>query len=458
MNKNTATGAISENTAIRFTDKLPNSVDVVVIGGGVIGVFSALYLNRLGLKVALCEKGRIAGEQSSRNWGWIRQHGRDPAELPIMIEANRLWQDVDKETGGRTGFKQGGVVYLASSQRKLESRAKWLDVAHNHQLDTRMLSKVELDALIDRSGVGGAGQHEWMGGVTTPSDARGEPWQAVPAVAELAKSEGVIIRENCAVRALDVEAGRISGVVTEAGHIKAQQVVLAGGAWSSLLLRRHGISIPQLSVRSTAMRTAPLPEFFIGNAADEKLSFRRREDGGYTIAGNDSHDHLIGPDSFRNFFSYLPTMREHMHETRLKFFSPKNYPGSWGTSRKWAADETSPFELARVLEPVPDGSAVRRTQRRFSQRFPGIGEPEILSVWAGMIDAMADIVPIVDRAPSLEGLIIATGMSGHGFGIGPGFGKIIAQMAVGKPTGYDLTRFRFSRFSDGSKLRPGPGI
>ena len=71
---------------------------------------------------------------------------------------------------------------------------------------------------------------------------------------------------------------------------------------------------------------------------------------------------------------------------------------------------------------------------------------------------MPDIVPIVDRVPQIEGSILADGMSGHGFGIGPGFGKIIAKMAVGKPAGHDMARFRFSRFTDGSKMRPGPAI
>ena len=75
-----------------------------------------------------------------------------------------------------------------------------------------------------------------------------------------------------------------------------------------------------------------------------------------------------------------------------------------------------------------------------------------------MIDVMPDIVPIVDRVPTMPGLIVATGMSGHGFGIGPGFGKIIAAMIQDKPAGHDIKRFRFSRFSDGSKLEPGPSI
>ncbi len=119
-------------------------------------------MQRSGLKVVICEKGRIAGEQSSRNWGWIRQHGRDFAELPIMMEATRLWEQVDQETNGRIGFKREGLCYIASSEKKLAKRAKWLEIAKECQLDTRLLSKAELDKLIDKS-ARGKGSHDWVG-------------------------------------------------------------------------------------------------------------------------------------------------------------------------------------------------------------------------------------------------------------------------------------------------------
>ena len=101
---------------------------------------------------------------------------------------------------------------------------------------------------------------------------------------------------------------------------------------------------------------------------------------------------------------------------------------------------------------------VEAARRRFGERFPEIGRPDIASSWAGMIDAMPDIVPIVDRVPHLPGLIVGTGMSGHGFGIGPGFGRVLARMARGEAAEHDLSRFRFSRFSDGSVLKPGPAL
>ena len=450
-------GPVQVTTPIGFSDELPATVDVVIIGGGVIGLFSALYMQRSGLKVVICEKGRIACEQSSRNWGWIRQHGRDRAELPIMMEASRLWEQADKQTNGRTGFRREGVCYIASSEKKLAKRAEWLETAKECQLDTKLLSKAELDKLIDRTSRG-KGAHEWVGATYTQSDARAEAWQAIPAIAELAHSEGVQIVENCAVRMLDIAGGQIQGVVTEKGTIKCEQVLLAAGAWSSLFAKRHGVNIPQLSVRSTVCQTEPLHEFFTGNAADENLAFRRRNDGGYNLAGGARSDCYIGRDAFRNFWKYLPVASAHLPDITFRPSAPKGFPDAWSTARNWAEDEVTPFEKTRVLNPEPNRKQVEIMRENFAKRFPVVGKPKIKLSWAGMIDAMPDIVPIVDRVPDLQGLIIATGMSGHGFGIGPGFGKIIAEMVQGKTPAHDMRRFRFTRFTDGSKLEVGPDI
>lgn len=453
----TISGPVQIETPIKFSDKIPEAVDIVIIGGGVIGLFSALYMQRSGLKVVVCEKGRIACEQSSRNWGWIRQHGRDRAELPIMMESTRLWESIDKEVGGATGFKRGGICYLASSEEKLEKRARWLEVAKECQLDTRILSKAEVDKLIDKD-ARGKNAHEWIGATHTPDDARAEAWQAIPAIAELAHNEGVKIIENCAVRTLDIAAGKITGVVTELGTIACEQVLLAAGAWSSLFAQRHGINIPQLSVRSTVCQTEELPEFYGGNVADENIAFRRRNDGGYNLAGGARSDCYIGRDSFRHLWKFLPVVAAHLPDITLKPRAPKGFPDAWGTGRNWQSDEESPFEKMRVLNPEPNLKQVEILRENFAKRFPVVGKPKIKKAWAGMIDTMPDIVPIVDRVPQLQGLIIATGMSGHGFGIGPGFGKIINEMAQGKTPAHNMERFRFSRFTDGSKLEVGPDI
>ena len=138
----------------------------------------------------------------------------------------------------------------------------------------------------------------WKGGLFTASDARAEPWVAVPALAAAAEERGVLIRESCAVRALDLAGGRVAGVVTEAGRIACDHVVVAAGAWSRLFLRQHGVAIPQLSVLASVAATEPMPEVFAGNAADDDFAFRRRADGGYSIAPGAKHDFFLGRDAF----------------------------------------------------------------------------------------------------------------------------------------------------------------
>ena len=117
---------ITESAPIAFSDPLPEAVDVVIIGAGVIGTSTAWFLAKQGAKVLLCEKGRVAGEQSSRNWGWVRQQGRDQAELPIMMESNRIWRDLARSTGEKDlGFTPSGCIYLAESERQLAEYESW---------------------------------------------------------------------------------------------------------------------------------------------------------------------------------------------------------------------------------------------------------------------------------------------------------------------------------------------
>ncbi|WP_162933471.1 NAD(P)/FAD-dependent oxidoreductase [Sulfitobacter mediterraneus] len=436
----------------RFAGAIPEAVDVVVIGGGVIGVTTALYLARDGHRVALLEKGRIAAEQSSRNWGWIRQQGRDPDELPIMMEAIGLWQDLAADCAVDIGLHQGGVTYFAETEKDLSGFANWQSMAADHDLDTRMLSPREAAALFPDMG------QRYKGAMVTPSDMRAEPWLAVPALADLAAAEGVDIVENCAVRCLDLAGGKVAGVVAESGRIAAPRVVLAAGAWSSLFLRNHGVSLPQLSVRESVLSTAPLPHLCEGAAADSKVAFRRRADGGYTLAPTGVTELFIGPDALRHFGKYLTQLWANPLGQSYHLAAPAGYPDGWGTKRRWTADEQSPFERMRILDPAPNIKKLDRLVEDFAALFPALPEVKVSARWAGMIDTMPDVVPVVDHCDALPGLVIGTGMSGHGFGIGPAMGRVLAALVTGDPLGHDLDRFRAARFTDGSAIRLGPSV
>lgn len=437
------------------TGPLPQAADVVVIGGGVAGVSTALYLARRGKSVVLLEKGRIAGEQSSRNWGWVRVQGRDPAEIPIALEARQLWKDLDQTCGGRIGLTTAGVTYLAETDKDMAGFSDWMTHARDYQLDTVLMDRDGVNAYLPKAQAGS----RWVGAIHTPSDNRAEPWVAVPELARLAVEDGAVVREACAARALDMAAGRVTGVITEAGRIATDCAVLTGGAWSRLFLRRHGVDIPQLSVRSSAMATEPLPEVFSGAAADGEISFRRRGDGGYTVTPSGYSELFIGPDAFRSIKAYLSVIvKPGEYNYHLRGPAPADFPDAWGTRRRWDAQDQTPFERMRILNPAPNRRKLDEMRDRFAALFPGVGEVRIKQRWAGMIDALPDLLPVVDHCAQIPGLIVATGLSGHGFGIGPAYGRIVADMVSGRDPGHDLTPLRMARFHDGSKLVPGPGL
>lgn len=437
---------------VEHAGPLPDAADAVIIGGGVIGVMTAYYLAEQGLRPVVVEKGRVAAEQSSRNWGWVRQQGRDPAELPIMMEANRLWRGLAEEVGEDLGLRQCGLTYLARTEAEMAAFQGWLDDVAGSGVDSRLLSAGEVKSLLPE------GRTDWAGALHTASDMKAEPWIAVPALARAAVRKGAVIVEGCAARALDMEGGRVAGIVTEKGRIRTDQVVVAGGAWSSLFLRRHGVGIPQLSVKATVVATKPLPQIHGGGTDGGGLAFRRRDDGGYTLAAGGFHEFPIGPDAFRAFAKFIPQLRRDPWGRRYSLAAPKHYPDAWGTARRWSEGDMSPFEAMRVLNPAPNRRKVSQLLRQFAQEYPVLGAVEEARSWAGMIDTMPDDVPVVDRVESVPGLWICTGMCGHGFGIGPGFGRIVAALIAGEDPGHDLSRFRLSRFSDGSTLRLGPEI
>ena len=112
----------------------------------------------------------------------------------------------------------------------------------------------------------------------------------------------------------------------------------------------------------------------------------------------------------------------------------------------------------RVLDPAPDMRALKAVCDAFAAAFPALGRPELRATWAGMIDTMPDVVPILDPVAALPGLVLGTGLSGHGFGIGPAVGRVLADLVTGRDPGHDLTRFRLARFADGSRVTPGPAL
>jgi len=438
---------ITHHSTILYPAPPPNEVDVVIIGAGIIGISTAWFLADCGLKVVVCDKGRVAGEQSSRNWGWIRQQGRDQAELPIMMESMRIWAEFSQQFGPEIGFKQGGSLYLCEEQSQLDSYNEFLAFAADHKLDSQHLSRDQLYKLLQNTP-----QH-WNSALYTPSDARAEPTNAVPVIARACASAGITIIENCAIDQLSVTNQRIDGVDTEQGHIKCAQVLCCAGHWSAKLLQGVDVQLPQLSVKASVARTAPAPLIFNGNASGSNLAFRRRQDGGYTIAMTDYLEVFPSLQGLRQFNRFRPLLNIAAKKLKLRIFDESAVVNPFSDEASYKRVEAN-----RVLNPKPSQATRQRLRRKFDEKIPIFRDIAFVESWSGMIDAMPDAVPVMDAVDNISGLFVATGFSGHGFGIGPAAGKIMANLVQDKDCGHDINRFRFSRFSDGSELILGPSI
>jgi len=433
---------------IRSDDKLPERTDAVVIGGGIVGASTAYFLAKRGLSVALLEKGHIGGEQSSRNWGWCRQQSRDVRELPLSEVALRLWDEMTRDIGRDLGFRRCGLYYTSDNAQQLDTWEDWgRQYGRPFGVRTRMLSAAEAASVMK-----GSGSRRWLGGVHSINDGTAEPALAAPVIAEGARALGATVHQDCAARGLDITNGAVSGVITEKGAIKTDAVVCSGGAWASAFCRRHGVSFPQASVRSSILRTRPI-EGLPRALSTPECSLTRRVDGGYTLAITGKAKLELTPQGMRYAREFMPMFMKRIKAVQFgigsSFFRGPEALGSWDF------DEKSPFEQIRVLDPAPNPAAIRHVVDRFKQLYPALQDVTVAEAWGSYIDSTPDAVPVISPIDQIKGFVLAAGFSAHGFGIGPGAGQLAASLAVGERPPVDPTPFRFSRFGDGSKVSVG---
>lgn len=424
---------------IETTPTLPAEADVVVIGGGVVGVFSAYYLAQRGVKVALVEKGLIGAEQSSRNWGWCRQQNRDARELPMATFSLDLWDRLAADIGEDPGFRRCGLLYLSNDEAEIAGWARWGEFARSVGVTSHLLSGAEA------SQRGAATGRPWKGGVLSPTDGVADPASAAPIVARGVMKFGGSVHQACAARALETEGGRVSAVITESGTIRTKTVVMAGGAWASSFCRQLGVRFPQASVRASILALAPGAEGLPDALHTAAVSVTRRGDGGHTLAISGRAAVDPTPQQFRYARDFVP-----MFARRWKSLKPgaiQGWRAGHETLARWRPDAPTPMERNRILDPRPDRATIEETRRRALELLPALRNLSVRAAWGGYIDSTPDGVPAIGEVRGLPGFILAAGFSGHGFGIGPGAGYMIADLVTGAPTQLDASPYHPDRLN-----------
>ncbi len=437
----------SNSLSNSLSKSLPKNADAIIVGGGIIGCSTAYYLAKQGMSVLVMEKSHMVGhEQSSRNWGFVRQLGRDPKEIPLMMRSNKIWKGFEKELDASLGWQQKGILGMTDDPSAIPDYEKWRNIAGTFGLKTQILDGKQITKLMPKM------TRKWAGGIYLPSDGNADPEITTKAIAAGVVAHGGHVETNCAVLGVDVEAGKVTGVVSERGTVKAPIVITSAGAWTSRILSWLDIEMPQMRIRGSVGRTMPVERLSTIAAWTPSLGFVQRKDNCFTVSGLDITEHDLSIESLRYAKYFFREFLDNRDLISLHFGHPflldliGRLPGSNAMK--------DPLRRARISEPTPNTKQIEKCLEELYKTFPSIAGTPLKKAWAGHIDVTPDMLPVLDGSCGPEGLIVASGFSGHGFGIGPGAGATIAELASGKTPKIDLANFKLDRFANGDWDKP----
>lgn len=368
--------------------------DAVVIGAGISGAATAYELATAGLSVVLLDRWGPAAMASGWTLAGVRQSGRHPAELPLAQAAVALWGELHERLGADLRYRRKGNLRLARTPEELPVIERLVAEQSAAGLDVRLLRGAAVQD------VAPAVSPDVLAACFCPSDGHADPHRSVQAFVDAAVRAGVQTRFGEQAVAVEVAGGRVTGVRTDKDLIPAGHVVLAAGVLGNALLDPLGAGVP-IDVRMvTLIRSIPLPPVLdqVIGVASADCAGRQEADGRFraTNAGEPWHGRMTHGDR--------PTV-------------------------------------------PPPARALEAVVAKFGAAVPAFREAPVESVWAGLLDMTPDALPVLDKVPGAEGLVVAMGFSGHGFCLGPITGRIVSALVRDEATGFDLAPFRLGRFA-----------
>lgn len=369
--------------------------DVIVIGGGISGTATAYELARRGTRVSLLERGDLHSMASGWTLAGVRQSGRHPAELPLAKLAVRRWETLSDELGADLEYRQDGNLRLAMTPDEVPAIRRVVEDGVAAGIPMHYLDGA--DAVRDLAPVI---TPEIAGASFCPTDGHANNELAVRAFAAAAQRHGAEIRTRTEVVQILVENDRVTGVETTGGKIHAGTVIVAAGVYTPRLLAPLGLELPLEIVLCPVVQTEPAPAELrpVLGVASGHFAGRQEASGRYRLIGRS-----IAWDG--------------------EWHTPTNTLPSLGTVESMIAG------AIRVL--------------------PGVRDLRMHHIWGGLIDRTPDAIPVIDAHAGIDGLVVAAGFSGHGFGIGPATGAILAALAREEQPPCPIDAFRFDRFTAG---------
>lgn len=415
----------------------PSRADVVIVGAGIVGCATAYYLARRGLDVEVLDRGEVGAEQSSRAWGFLRQQGRHVDEIPLAIEASRIWSTLPSELNADLDLVREGILVPAETEADEQRLIDGARAVRAHGVASRLLSPREIHELIP------ALAGEWRAGQFTPDDGHVEPRKATRAFVAAARRAGVRIRENTPVWRVETRGGRACGVVTPTGIVGADTVVCAAGIGTAPLTRTLGHSLPIQIVRAPVAHTERATRLTDIAVWAPRAAFRPLRDGSYYI-GNGYRaidaEHDLTLDSLRHLRHFLGAYAGHRDVLRLRL------GGTFVDALRRNA--TTRGRHAPWPEPRVNTRLVEINQRGFHELLPQLRQIGTARSWAGRIDATPDLIPVIGSLPGVPGYIVAAGFNGHGLALAPIVARSVCELIVDGRPALDLKAFRPERFAE----------
>lgn len=363
-----------------------NNYEVAIIGGGIIGMATAYYLSKKGVKLVVIEKRYIGSGSTGRCIGGIRQQFSNHTTIRLMKQSIELFSQMEDEFGFNVEFYRGGYLLLAHDKNTDKVFKKNIKIQQKEKINVSLLSPDDIKKLVPHINI-----EDIISGAFCPDDGQAFPFTVL-------RGYKKIITENRGDFFLRKEVVKLNknknfSIILEDGtKIEAGKVLLSTGPWTRELTEKIGLDLPLYPERHEAMITERMPKFF------EPMIVDYRSDGCYF------HQLLNG--QVIGCYTPVPKVQGIREDTSFEFLP----------NIAW----------------------------RMTRLVPSLKNASVLRHWGGCYTMTPDGNPILDES-EIEGLYIASGMSGHGFMFGPAMGKHLAKFIVEGKWGMDFKDFSINR-------------
>jgi sarcosine oxidase subunit beta len=390
-------GEIRLPATLEGAGPLPDRAEIVIVGGGVVGLAIAYNLARRGLgDVVVIERGYLAEGASGRNGGGVRQQWSTELNIRLMQESVDLCRRFAVDLGVNVWFRQGGYLFLARTAREVARLDKNIAIQNRCGVPTRMLEPGKARDIVPELDLTGI-----IAAAYNPTDGILFPWPFLWGYARQAAAHGVRIFTQTPVGGLEPQKGGGYLVHTPRGAVRARRLINATGAWSPKLAQMIGVHVPTYPIRHEICSSEPLKPFLRPMVSELtsglycSQSMRGEIVGGVTIPG---HGSTYGMGSTLEFLATYA--------------------------------------------------------RRLVRLMPILGEIKVLRQWAGPYDQSPDGNPILGAAPGHPDFFLACGFVGHGFMMAPIVGKLYGEWLTGGEPHEIFARYTLGRFSGGAPPVP----